>query len=450
MLEVTKHEVFNFKSKEQLAGKIETLGLSLPLSDDISVLFQKYNLDGRTIPNRLAVHPMEGFDSLPDGSPDDLAFRRYRRFASGGSGLIWFEAVSVAPEGRSNPRQLWLHDKNVDSFSRMVEQTRQVARHTFGSRHEPYLVVQLTHSGRYSRPDGQIVPRAAAYNPYLDKDKDKIHILTDAELAAIQEKLVSAAGLALKAGFDAVDIKACHGYLINDILAAFKRKKSRYGGSFENRSRFLTETIERIRAEVPGLEVAVRLSLWDAVPYPYGFAANRSDPKEPDLAEPARLITMLKECGCRLINVTMGNPYRDPSTGRPFDRPLPGSSEPDEHPLESISRIINNTAVLQKKIPQLSFVGTGYSWLRQFWPYLAAGVIAANQAYFIGLGRSSTAYPDAPRELMEGRKLSPSKTCIACSRCTELMRCGGPTGCVIRDKEIYARLYKNCVNSSYR
>jgi len=410
---MAKHEAFAFKSKDELAAKIETLDLSLPLSDDIPVLFQKYNLDGRTIPNRLAVHPMEGFDSLPDGSPDDLAFRRYGRFASGGSGLIWFEAVSVAPEGRSNPRQLWLHDKNVDSFSRLVEHTRQVARHTFGSRHEPYLVVQLTHSGRYSRPDGQLVPLAAACNPYLDKDKDEIHILTDDELAAIQDKFVNAAGLAAKAGFDAVDIKACHGYLINDLLAAFKRKKSRYGGSFEKRSRFLIETVERIRAQVPGIEVAVRLSLWDAVPYPYGFGANRLFPKGPDLAEPACLIEMLKECGCRLINVTMGNPYRDPSVGRPFDRPLPGSSEPDEHPLESISRIIKNTAVLQKEFPQLPFVGTGYSWLRQFWPFLAAGVIADGQARFIGLGRSSTAYPDAPRDLMERRKLFSSKTCIA-------------------------------------
>ncbi|HDR17129.1 MAG TPA: hypothetical protein ENN79_16915, partial [Desulfobacteraceae bacterium] len=298
-----------------MAAKSEALRLPLPLSDDISVLFQKYDFGGRAIPNRLAVHPMEGFDSQPDGSPDELAFRRYHRFASGGSGLIWFEAVSVVPEGRSNPRQMWLHAKNIDAFSRLVEHTRRMARNTFDSRHELFLVVQLTHSGRYSRPEGKLVPRVASYNPFLDKDKDKegIHMLTDDELAAIQDKYVDAAGLASKAGFDAVDIKACHGYLINDLLAAFERKNSRYGGEFENRTRFLIETIERIRAEVPGIEIAVRLSLWDAVPYPYGFGANRSDPKQPDLAETASVIEKLKECGCRFINVTMGNPYRDPS-----------------------------------------------------------------------------------------------------------------------------------------
>ena len=447
---MAKHEPFNFKSKDDLAEKIVTLGLSLPLSDDIPVLFQRYDSDGRVIPNRMAVHPMEGFDSRPDGSPDELAFRRYQRYASGGSGLIWFEAVSVVPEGRSNPRQMWLHDKNVNAFSKLIKHTRRAAHKMFGSGHDPYLVVQLTHSGRYSRPEGKPRPLISAYNPYLDTGKKEIRILSDGNLNVIQEKFVSAARLALKAGFDAVDIKACHGYLINDLLAAFERKNSRYGGSFENRTRFLIETIERIKAEVPGIKVAVRLSLWDAVPYPFGFGADRLDPREPYLKEPAQLINMLKDCGCRLINVTMGNPYRDSSVGRPFDRPIPGSTEPNEHPLESICRIIETTSILQKQNAQLPFVGTGYSWLRQFWPYLAAGIIAAKKAHFIGLGRSAIAYPDAPRELMENQKLSLNKTCIACSRCTELMRQGGPTGCVIRDKEIYARLYKNCVNSSYR
>jgi 2,4-dienoyl-CoA reductase (NADPH2) len=447
---MAKHESFNFKSIDDLAAKIVALGLSLTLSDDLPVLFQKYDFKGKTIPNRLAVHPMEGFDSQPDGSPGELAFRRYQRFASGGSGLIWFEAVSVVPEGRSNPRQMWLHDKNVVSFSRLVEYTRRAARDSFGSGHEPYLVFQLTHSGRYSRPEGKLVPQVAAYNPYLDADKDKIHILTDDELAAIQDKFVSAAGLASKAGFDAVDIKACHGYLVNDLLAAFERKNSRYGGSFKNRSRFLIETMERIKTEVPGIEIAVRLSLWDAIPYPFGFGVHRLDSKESYLKEPTQLIDVLNDCGCRLINVTMGNPYRDPSVGRPFDRPVPGSAQPNEHPLESISRIVETTAILQKQFEQIPFVGTGYSWLRQFWPYLAAAIIAANKAHFIGLGRSSFAYPDAPRDLMENNKLSSSKVCIACSRCTELMRHGGPTGCVIRDKEIYAREYKKCVNSFYK
>jgi len=445
---MAKHEPFNFKSREELAAKIESLGFSLPLRDDISVLFQKYDLGGRAIPNRLAVHPMEGFDSRPDGNPDELAFRRYKRFAFGGSGLIWFEAVSVVPEGRSNPRQMWLHDKNVNAFSRLVEHTRRAAHETFGSGHDPYLVIQLTHSGRYSRPEGKPRPLIAAYNPYLDTEKNTILILTDDELAAIQDKFVSAAIAALKAGFDAVDIKACHGYLINDLLAAFERKNSRYGGGFENRARFLIETIERIRAEVPGIEVAVRLSLWDAVPYPFGFGGARLDPREPYLKEPAQLINMLKDCGCRLINVTMGNPYRNPSVGRPFDRPVPGSAKPDEHPLESIYRITETTSILQKQNTKLPFVGTGYSWLRQFWPHPAAGIIAAKKAHFIGLGRSSFAYPDAPRDLMENQKLSVKKTCIACSRCTELMRRGGPTGCVIRDKEIYARIYKKLLNSS--
>jgi len=447
---MAEHESFNFKSRDELASKIKALGLSLSLSDNISVLFQKFDFSGRTIPNRLAVHPMEGFDSQPDGSPGELAFRRYGRFASGGSGLIWFEAVSVVPEGRSNPHQMWLQDKNIASFSRLVEHTRQTARKTIGSGHEPYLVIQLTHSGRYSQPDGQLVPRAAAYNPYLDKDKEGIYILTDEELASVQDKFVSTARLAWKAGFDAVDIKACHGYLVNDLLAAFERKNSRYGGDFENRTRFLIETVERIRAEVPALSVAVRLSLWDAVPYPYGFGADRWNSKQPDLDEPRRLIQKLSTSGCRLINVSMGNPYRDPSIGRPFDRPLPGSPEPEEYPLESMSRLINNTAVLQNEFPQIPFVGTGYSWLQQFWPYLGAGVVSTDKAHFIGLGRSSFAYPDAPRDLMENQKLSQSKVCIACSRCTELMRRGGPTGCVIRDKEIYAREYKKSVNSSYK
>ncbi len=436
------HEPFDYKTNEELLKAAKKLNIQLPFQGDLSPLFRKLEIGGKTVPNRLAVQPMEGADAYFNGSPGELTWRRYRRYAEGGSGLIWFEAAAVGPEGRSNPHQLMLNNENLESFQSLVKDTRDAAYKAYGDSHDIFCVLQLTHSGRYSKLGSEVSPKVVMYNPYLDKSTKSLHILDDTELDELQEPYIETARLAYHAGFDAVDIKSCNGYLLNELLAAYGREHSRYGGGFENRTRFLTEVVHKIHANVPNLCLAVRLSGFDGIPFPYGFGFAKDSPLDIDLTELKALIRRLLLLGCSLFNVTAGNPRYKPHLGRPYDRCLPGSQFPDEHPLIGIKRLLNITKGLQKHFPNVPFVGTGYSWLRQFFPYVGAAVIENNEASLMGLGRSSFAYPDVPRDLVEQGHMDARKVCITCSRCSELLRNGYHSGCVTRDKEIYEKEYQ--------
>ena len=440
-MNMPSHEFFQFPSKEALLQKAALLDLSLPFSDSTEPFWTPESIDGVPVPNRFAVQPMEGFDAGNDGQPGPLAFRRYERYARGGSGLIWFEATCVVPEGRSNPRQLLLSAKTSKDFHRLTRLTRRAAFQSWGSDHRPFLVLQLTHSGRYSRPRGKPAPLAADKNPFLDDPSNPPTILDDDALATLEEYYVDAARLAYEAGFDGVDIKACHGYLVHNLLAAHSREHSRYGGERQKRFRFLLSVVRRIRDRVPQLHIAVRLNATDRIPFPYGFGVPGDGTVRVDLSEPAILVERLIAEGCTLLNITAGNPMTVPHWTRPFDRPVPGAAVPDEHPLEGVIRLIRLAGEIQKRFPDLPVVGTGYSWLRQYAPGVGAAVLQQGDATFIGLGRSSFAYPDAPRDLLHNGSLDPHNVCTTCSRCTELMRRGQPTGCVLRDKAVYGKIY---------
>jgi 2,4-dienoyl-CoA reductase (NADPH2) len=436
------HKPFNYKTSDELLQASEDLGYRLPFSKDISSLFKKISISGTQVPNRLAVQPMEGFDAYQNGAPSKWTERRYLRYAEGGSGLIWFEATAVTDDSRSNPHQLYISNGNIGSFKTLVAKVRSAAAEKFGTSHRIYCVLQLTHSGRYSRPVKGYKPKVVNFNPFLNKDSQDLEVISDKELDSLQDDFLEAAHLAFHAGFDAVDIKSCHGYLLNELLGAYTRKNSRYGGGFENRSRFLTEVVQKIRSAIGGLGVSSRINVFDGIPFPYGFGFARESSPDIDLIEIKVLIRRLLILGCTLLNITAGHPYYKPHITRPFDRSAYGTPMPEEDPLEGVIRLIRTVSNLQEEFPEVLFVGTGYSWLRQFFPYVGAAVIKKKRASFIGLGRSSFAYPDAPCDLMEKGKLDKGKVCITCSRCTELMRHLVKTGCVVHDLSIYGEEYK--------
>lgn len=436
------HQRFHVKDLDQLRADIRRLGLRIPIDEDLSILSTPVEVAGRTIPNRFVVHPMEGFDSEKDGAPGALAFRRYERYARGGFGLVWVEATAVLNEARSNARQLYIHKGNVDVFSRLVDSMRKTAKETCG--HDMVLVLQVTHSGRYSKPEGAPRPIIAHHSEVLDpqhKLPPDYPLVSDDYLDRLQDTFVEAAGLAAKAGFDGVDVKACHRYLVSELHASFTRE-GRYGGSFENRTRFLREVETRIRNSVKGVFITTRMNAYDAIRYPYGFGVDRADYRIPDLAEPLMLAGMLKEIGIPILNVSIGNPYFNPHYGRPFDFPIAGSATPEEHPLEGLDRFLGTTSRFQQEHQDLPVIGSGYTWLRHLVPYVAAGVLKGGGARLIGLGRCAFAYPDAPRDIMEKGKMDPDKCCVTCSACTQIMRDGAMTGCVVRDAEIYGPSYR--------
>ena len=452
------------------------MNVTLDAIEDVSILAEPVQLGppgGVVIPNSLAAHPMEGCDGDSQGRPGKLTFRRYERFAAGGAGLIWFEATAVVSEGRANPRQLWLNENSKDSFAALVERIHRRAREArrettkyknkklsglceLGGEGRPIIVAQLTHSGRYSKPGGVAHPIIAQRDPYRDplvpqlkpepNAKSKMPadwpVVTDDYLDQLQNAYVKAARVAFEVGFDAVDIKSCHGYLINELFAC-RNRAGKYGGSFENRTRFLLEVIDKIHKEL-GQEAAVvtRLGIYDAIPYPYGWAVDKDDYTKPDLTEPKKLIALLRDRGVKLINITIANPYYNPHVGRPFNEPIIGGYPEPEHPLVGVSRLINLAGEIQKEFRDIAIVGTGYSWLRTLFANVAAASKANGLATLIGAGRMAFAYPDFAKDIIARGRLDPQKVCVACSGCTQIMRDGGMTGCVVRDNKVYGPIFK--------
>jgi len=431
------HERFRYKNGEELIKKAREIGYQLPYIDDLSPLFDQFLLEGFSIFNRFVVQPMEGYDSEAGGSPSSLTRRRYLRYAEGGSGIIWFEAVAVSPDGRSNPGQLWINEENKGRYASLVKEVKKTSAE---KGYNPLLVVQLTHSGRYSRPDGKTRPMVAALNPVLDKTVP--YLLSDNDLKRIQDQYVIAARLAADIGFNAIDLKACHGYLVVDLLAAKLRKNSYYGGTEPaKRFRFMLETIDRIKSEVPDIIITTRLNISDC--YKGGFGVDENN--QPDFSEPLLLVEELLKRNIRLINLSMGSPYFNPHVTRPYDTPVPGKQVPDEHPLKGVMRMINGTSIFQKRFPEIAFVGSAYSYLRQYAPNVGAAVIKNGDAFFIGFGRNSFAYPSMPADIMKNGKADPSKVCITCSGCTRLISNLKPGGCVIHDREIYGAELKKLI-----
>jgi 2,4-dienoyl-CoA reductase (NADPH2) len=432
------HERFRMRTAGDLRGEAERLGLDIPYRDDISILLERMLVGGREIPNRLAVLPMEGADAEGSGAPSEWTRRRYLRAAAGGAGLLWCEATAVRPDGRSNPSQLMLSEGTLGGFTRLVEETRDAARRAWGAGHTPLFLLQLTHSGRFAKPEGLPRPLIVQHNPLLDPLHDlpaDAPLISDTGLAAIRDDFVEAAELAAAAGFDGVDIKACHGYLVSETLAAHNREDSRYGGPFENRVRLLLEIVRHVREEAPGLLVTSRVSASDCLPFPYGFGMDPDEPKRIDLREPKALVDRLVRAGVRFLALSMGVPAWKPYFGRPFDEPVPGGAIPDEHPLEGVARHLEAATEIQRSSPWTPVIGAGYSWLRSFGPGVAAAMVAAGRSAAFGLGRGALAYPDFAADLIRHGHLSPRKVCTTCSLCSHLLRRQKRVGCAVRDPE---------------
>lgn len=410
----------------------------LPLSEDIAILSEAVAIGSKTVPNRLACQAMEGCDGNADGTPAELTYRRYKRLAEGGSGIIWFEATACREDGRANPRQLRITKDNLDSFKRIVNDIREDSMKANG--YAPLIVMQATHSGRYSKPEGVPAPLIAYNNPIFEGDKpiDKSRILSDDELDRIGEALIESAKLAEEAGFDGVDIKCCHRYINSELLSAFERE-GKYGGCLENRTRLLRESIAgAMQVTSKDFIVSSRLNVYDGFPYPYGFGVSKEGGTEFDPAEPIWLLRELRALGVELLNITMGNPYFNPHVNRPFAL---GGYDPEEHPLEGVARMLNGIAELKKEVPEIKIISSALSYLGVAAPRVCAGFIKDGGFDFCGFGRTILAYPDYAKDILETGKMKKEKICICCSKCSEMMRAGGTPGCVVRDS-LYTDIYR--------
>ena len=389
-----------------------------------------YPIGPYTLPNRIVLQPMEGCDCLEDGAPSELTIAKYIKAAQSGAGLIWFEANAVCPEGRTNPRQMMLTEQNAASFRALLSQMRQIAREECGI--EPIIILQLTHSGRQS-----IEPMIAYRHPLYETRRaaTDANIVSDDYLDTLPALYARSAQMAIEVGFDGVDVKSCHGYLIQELLSAYSRE-GRYGGSFENRTRLYLDCVRAAREALPERYLLTsRLSVSDMVPYPYGFGADADGAL--DLTEPDRLIAALLAEGVRILNVTVGNPYYNPHVNRPYRK---GGYEPPETAAEGLRRFEVIERHIKENFPALCVVGSGLSYYREDLIEQSERLLSDGVCDLLGYGRMWLAYPTFYRDAAAGC-FDPKKCCLACSKCTALMRAKQVSGCAVFH-EYYRNLYK--------
>jgi 2,4-dienoyl-CoA reductase-like NADH-dependent reductase (Old Yellow Enzyme family) len=458
------------RDADAFQSHLRTSGITLPFDPQLqsgadSPLGQPLTCGRITLGNRFAIHPMEGWDGTADGLPTELTKQRWMNFGRSGAKLIWGgEAVAVRHEGRANPNQLVINEANRASLARLRETLVSAHREAAGSDNGLVVGLQLTHSGRYCQPNVKFrhEPKILYRHPLLDRRlglPPDYPLLTDGEIRGIIEDFHRAARLAREAGFEFVDLKHCHGYLGHEFLSAHTRDGD-YGGSFENRTRFLREIVEGIRASVPGLELGVRLSAFDLVPfrpdpdlsspgrpgpgvpelppeclpYRWGFGVNVDNPLEPDLTEPRRFLALLRDLDIRLVNLSAGSPYYNPHIQRPALFPPSDGYLPPEDPLVGVARQLDVVRQLKQEFPELILVGTGYTYLQDFLPHVAQAAVAGGWVDCVGLGRMVLSYPELPLDVIAGRPLARKRICRTFSDCTTAPRKGLPSGCYPLDQ----------------
>jgi 2,4-dienoyl-CoA reductase-like NADH-dependent reductase (Old Yellow Enzyme family) len=455
--------VAQLRTADDFRNHLESLGIVMPFDDvvDVPALAQPLTVAGRNIGNRFAILPMEGWDGSPEGHPTELVRRRWKRFGQSGAKLIWGgEAVAVRHDGRANPNQLLISEDSLDALRDLRAELAGAHETRFGRTDDLLIGLQLTHSGRFSRPNDKKTPEPliAYRHPFLDRRvgvEDDSAILSDEALYALIEDFVQAAMRAQAAGFDFVDIKHCHGYLGHELLTAVDRAGD-FGGSFENRTRFLREIVAGIRARAPGLHIGVRLSAFDWVPFKPG--EDRIGVPEPlpdhsyryafggddtgtgiDLTETRAFLALLEALHIRLVCLTAGSPYYNPHIQRPALFPPSDGYEPPEDPLVGVARQISVVAQLKRDFPSLLLVSTGYSYLQEWLPHVASYAIRTGMVDSIGLGRMALSYPELPADVLAGAPLKRKQICRTFSDCTTAPRNGLVSGCYPLDPFYKAR-----------
>ena len=466
--------VATLKTAAEFREQIARLGLKFPCDDVIerkqsSPLAQPVPgilVNGKRIGNRIAIQPMEGWDGTENGGITTPLLRRWQRFGESGAKLIYGgEAMAVRPDGRANPNQLVISDDNKAGLEKLRAGLVEAHRARFGIDEDLVIGFQLTHSGRFCKPNSKtrMEPRVAYRHPLLDPKfgvTSQDQVWTDDELQRLIDDYVHAARVASDAGADFVDIKHCHGYLLHEFLSAFTRP-GKFGGSFENRTRLLREIVGRIRATGNKIDFGVRLSAFDFVPfkpdpamstplkpgpgipedfsrclpYHYGFGVNPSNPLEYDLAEPLKFLELCSELGVKLVNLSAGSPYYNPHIQRPAAYPPSDGYQPPEDPLVGVARQLDVVRQLKKKAPKsLVLIGTAFSYLQEFLPQVAQATVREGWTDIIGLGRMVLSYPDIFVDAFNGESLTPKKICRTFSDCTTAPRNGLPSGCYPLDK----------------
>ena len=483
----------SLKTVEEFRKHCASLGIELPCEDAIepgasSPLAQpvtNVNINGKRIGNRIAIHPMEGWDGTTSGGVTEEMRRRWQRFGESGAKLICgAEAMAVRPDGRANPNQLIIMEQNKAGLAELMGILKQAHTERYGTTDDLVIGFQLTHSGRFCRPNERMryEPRVAFRHPILDakfKVKSDAQVFTDDEIERLIEDYIRAAQLAWDVGADFVDLKHCHGYLLHEFLGAHTRP-GKFGGSFENRTRILREIVAGIRTSGNRIEFGVRLSTFDtvphrpyparsvpgkpgpgipeehahALPYRYGFGVNEIDPTQIDLTETFQFVELCAELGIKILNTTAGSPYYTPHLQRPAAYPPSDGYPPAYDPLIDVERQVQVVRKLKAHMAKLSegrvtrgpnsqglaelvppiLIASGLSYLQEYLPHVSQYLLRHGWADLVGIGRAVLSYPTMLADAAQKGELEKRFICRTFSDCTTAPRNGLISGCYPLDK----------------
>ena len=347
----------------------------------MSALFQPYTLKDITLRNRIAVPPMCQYMAV-DGQANDWHLSHYAGMARGGAGLVIVEATAVAPEGRITPgcTGIW-NDDLAQAFVPVVKAIKAA-----GS----VPGIQIAHAGRKAsanRPwegddhilDGDtrgwqtIAPSAIAFGGSLAKVPRAMDL---DDIARVQQNFVDAAIRAREVGFEWLELHFAHGYLAQSFFSSHANQRDDiYGGSVENRSRFLLETLKAVRAVWP-----------EHLPLTIRFGVLEFDGRdEQTLLESIGLVRQFKDAGIDMLSVSMGFTIPDVSIpwGPAFMGPIAERVRREAGVPVSSAWGFGTPAIAERvvKEEQLDVVMVGKAHLANpHWAYFAAKELGVERA----------------------------------------------------------------------
>ena len=442
----------------------ETPGIYLPVSDRIrtasegSPLARPIQIGPYTSRNSVYQNAIEGWDGKDDGNVSPAILRRYARLAKSGVGILSIEATAVQEDGRANRRQLCLTKETAASFKMLYDHILKIHEQTFGTNEGFIIVLQLTHSGRYSH----LLPLLACNIPVIDKRKNG-PVVDDDYMQRLKESYVEAAKIAYAIGIRVIDLKACHGYFMHETFSAFTRK-GKYGGmDLRQRTKFYEEVVKAIKEECPGMVIISRLSAIDCIPFhadinnpgPQGFGygvpddwrdphmmfgLNHHDPQEVDIREAVELAEIMhNELGLPMINVSAFCPYTNPHASRPgfYAAKTEVAYDVPEHPYIGLARFLAAAKIIKEYVPGIKVVSTGGSVLQRFFVPYGEGVVEEGFADAFGVGRQNLANPNVIRQALFGEAINHDIDCQGFLDCIANPRRGGRSLCWPFDKDPY-------------
>lgn len=364
-------------------------------------IYSAYEFSGKVVKNRLVAQAMEINSAIDDGGVGPEIIERYGKLSRGGWGIVFVEAVSITDEYMARENGLLLTRKNLDGFKRLVDSFKKIDDKSL-------IMFQLTHSGRQS---GDLTNRIKAYE---DED-ETIPMVTIEELEIIREQFLEAAELSKETGADGVDIKACHGYLLGELLRPKNLRGDGYGGDAVGRANLLSSIISSIKADFGDLVIGTRVSIYEGIRG--GCGTGGPDEVIEELGDMLDILSHIVKAGADFLNISAGIPPVTPSLTRP-----------DVNSAFNLYHHFRYAKVVKEAFPDVAVIGSAYSSGMENSGSLAGENIEKGYTDFAGFGRQNLADPLYPKKLAQ----APDTVdyCVLCGGCSGLLKKQKPVYCV--------------------